>query len=111
MKKILVLGATGLLGKPVVRQLVADGFQVRVLARDVEKARPMFAETVEVVPGDVIDLASLENAMTGCDAVHISVGGEVDQLSAENVVALAPRLGIERITYISGATVAEQNRW
>jgi uncharacterized protein YbjT (DUF2867 family) len=110
-KKILVLGATGLLGKPVAQQLLADGFQVRVLARDIEKARPMFAKAIEVVAGDVTDLISLENAMAGCDAVHISVGGDIDQASAENVAALAPRLGIEHITYISGATVSEANRW
>jgi hypothetical protein len=42
--------------------------------------------------------------------VHISVGGPVDQLSAENVAMLAPKLGVERVTYISGATVAEKNR-
>jgi uncharacterized protein YbjT (DUF2867 family) len=56
-------------------------------------------------------LASLEKAMNGCYGVHISVGGDVDQLSAENVSALTPKLGVKRITYISGATVAEKNRW
>ena len=110
-KRILVLGGTGLLGKPTADQLKADGFQVRILARDVEKARNMFEEGFEIVQGDVSDLASLERAMTGCHGVHISVGGPVDQVSAENVAALAPKLGIERITYISGATVAEKNRW
>jgi NADH dehydrogenase len=35
----------------------------------------------------------------------------VDQLSAENVAALASKLGLARITYISGSTVSEQNRW
>jgi NADH dehydrogenase len=39
------------------------------------------------------------------------VGGPVDQLSAENVATLAPKLDVERITFISGATVAEKNRW
>jgi uncharacterized protein YbjT (DUF2867 family) len=43
--------------------------------------------------------------------VLISVGGPVDQLSAENVAALAPRLGVEHIIYISGSTVKEENRW
>jgi uncharacterized protein YbjT (DUF2867 family) len=111
MEKILVLGGTGLLGQPVARRLQADGFAVRLLARDPDKARAMFSDLCEVVPGDVADLDSLERALEGCDGVHISVGGPVDQLSAENVAALAPKLGLERITYISGSTVFEQNRW
>lgn len=110
-KRILILGGTGMFGIPTAIQLKADGFQVRILARDVEKAQNIFADGYEIVPGDVSDLASLEKAMTGCDGVHISIGGPVDQLSAENVAALAPKLGMERISYVSGATVAEENRW
>ena len=110
MNTILVLGGTGLLGAPVTRRLQADGFRVRLLARDPEKAGGMF-EGMEIVPGDVTDLASLERALEGCSGVHISVGGPVDQLSAENVAALAPRLGLARITYVSGSTVSEENGW
>jgi uncharacterized protein YbjT (DUF2867 family) len=111
MKKILVLGATGLLGSPVARRLRSDGFAVRVLARNPEKARAMLGDSFEVVVADVTDPAGLEEALEGCDGVHISVGGPVDQRSAENVAALAPRLGLKRITYISGSTAFEQNRW
>ena len=110
-KRILVLGGTGLFGNPTARQLKADGFQVRIMARNVEAAKNIFDESFEIFPGDVTDLSSLEEAMTGCQGVHISVGGPVDQLSAENVAALAPKLGVDRITYISGATVTEKNRW
>jgi len=110
-KRILVLGGTGMLGKPVVQQLQEDGFQVRVLARDAEKAGAQFGESVEIIQGDVTDTDRLESALEGCYGVHISVGGEVDQVSAENVAALAPKLGVQQITYISGATVAEENRW
>jgi uncharacterized protein YbjT (DUF2867 family) len=110
MNRVLVLGGTGLLGAPVARRLQADGFGVRLLARDPGKAGEMF-ERVEIVPGDVGDIASLERAMEGCTGVHVSVGGPVDQISAENVAALAPRLGVARITYVSGSTVSEENGW
>jgi uncharacterized protein YbjT (DUF2867 family) len=110
-KRILILGATGMLGEPVARHLQADGFQVRILARDTAKARNLFDESFEIVQGDVTDTTSLEQAMRDCAGVHISVGGAVDQVSAENVDALAPQLGIEHITYISGATVREENGW
>lgn len=110
-KRILVLGATGMLGKPVVQQLQEDGFQIRVLARDVEKTKTQFDGSVEIVQGDVTDTDRLEFALEGCYGAHISVGGEVDQVSAENLSSLAPKLGLQQITYISGATVAEENRW
>jgi uncharacterized protein YbjT (DUF2867 family) len=110
-KKILVLGGTGILGKPAAHRLKADGFEVRILARDVEKAKKLFDETFEIMPGDVADLSSLEKAMEGCSGVHVSVGGPMDQTSAENVVALAPKRGVEHILYLSGSTVKEENRW
>jgi uncharacterized protein YbjT (DUF2867 family) len=111
MKKILVLGGTGLLGEPVVHALKADGFDVRLLARNPEKVRTLFDDSIDVVPGDVTDMDTLKAAMNTCDAVHISVGGVIDQLSAENVAVLAMALGIKRITYVSGSTVFEQNGW
>ena len=111
MKKILVLGGTGMLGGPVAHRLRTDGFEVRLLARDPEKARAMDGDSFEIAAGDVTDLDSLERGLQGCEGAHISVGGPIDQLSAEHVAALAPRLGLQRITYISGATASEQNRW
>jgi uncharacterized protein YbjT (DUF2867 family) len=110
-KRILLLGATGMLGVPVARCLYEDGLQVRILARDVAKARKLFDESFEIVQGDVTDLESLEEAMADCYGVHVSVGGAVDQISAENVASLAPKLGLAHITYVSGSTVCEENGW
>jgi NADH dehydrogenase len=100
-----------MLGGPVARRLQADGFELRLLARDPRKTGEMFNDSFEIVAGDVTAVGSLERALEGCDGVHISVGGPVDQLSAENVAALAPKLGLQRIGYVSGSTVREQNRW
>lgn len=111
LEKVLVIGGTGLLGGPVVRHLSNAGFDVRLLVRDPDKAKSMFNGAVEIVKGDVTEVGSLEKAMDSCSGIHLSVGGPVDQLSAENVASLAPKLGVQRISYISGATVFEQNRW
>lgn len=108
---ILVLGGTGLLGLPTTTQLVDDRFEVRLLARNPERARRMVPSTVEIVPGDVADPAAVARAMEGCDSVHVSVGGQVDQVSAEHVAAGAADAGVDRITYLSGATVADGNAW
>ena len=110
-KKILILGATGMLGEPVARRLLADGFAVRVLARDPDKARRVLDKSFEVVQGDVADVDRLARAVEGCSGVHISVGGQVDQLSAENVAALASQVGLEQVVYVSGSTVSEENAW
>ncbi|MCC6615631.1 MAG: NAD(P)H-binding protein [Anaerolineae bacterium] len=106
---ILILGGTGMLGAPVARRLHADGFNVRLLVRGPAKAREAFGETFTLIEGDVTDCAILDQAMAGCDGVHVSVGGPVDYASAENVAALASYRGVKRVTYVSGSTVHEKN--
>ena len=71
IQTILVLGATGMLGEPVARQLKASGYQVRLLSRSAEKARARFGDGYEIAAGDVEDIASLEAALDGCQAAHI----------------------------------------
>ncbi len=107
-KKILVVGATGRLGQPVARQLKEDGFQVRVMARDIEKASTLFDESFEIVQGDVTDPESLERALDGCHGVHISLNESMEQVGGENVSAAAAKQGLERITYISGSPLTEE---
>jgi len=109
--RILVIGGTGMLGDSVTQHLREAGFQVRIMVRNLEKAQARFGEVFELFAGDVINLADLERALGGCYGVHISVGGPVDQISAENVAALAPKLGLEQVTYVSGSTVREENGW
>ncbi len=110
-KRILVVGATGMLGEPVARHLKGDGFQVRILARDRNKASKVFDESYEIVDGDVMDEGSLEKSLDGCFGVHINLSGEIEQVGVETVVSVAPRKGVERITYISGTSVFEENTW
>ncbi|MCL4250123.1 MAG: NAD(P)H-binding protein [Anaerolineae bacterium] len=110
-KTILVLGGTGMLGVPVARRLKADGFEVRILARDPAKAQALLGDDFAICEGDVTDCASLELASEGCHGVHVSVGGDSEYRAAENVSNQAPRLGIKHITYVSGSTVREQNDW
>jgi uncharacterized protein YbjT (DUF2867 family) len=63
-RRILVTGATGYVGGRLVRNLVADGFQVRVLVRDADKlAGVLWKDAVEVIEGDATDPTSLKNAL------------------------------------------------
>jgi nucleoside-diphosphate-sugar epimerase len=50
MGRILVIGATGLIGLPVARRLLADGHQVRLLVRDTGRARQRLGEGFEGYP-------------------------------------------------------------
>ena len=53
MDRILVVGATGGVGKRVVKNLLAQNHSVRVLARNSEKAREICGEKVEIFEGDL----------------------------------------------------------
>lgn len=110
-KRILVIGATGMLGEPVARRLKGDAFEVRVLSRFADKAEELFGSSFELACGDVNDKESLEGAMQGCWGVHINLRGEIEQVGVERTVEAAVKMDIQRISYISGATVSEENRW
>jgi uncharacterized protein YbjT (DUF2867 family) len=110
-KTILVIGGTGMLGQPVSQSLKEARFQTRIMTRDLQKARKIFDDSFEVFVGDPMDTSCLEEALAGCHGVHISLPTEVEQQVAETVAKAAARHGMERITYISGATVADENRW
>jgi uncharacterized protein YbjT (DUF2867 family) len=113
---ILVLGATGSVGEPVARRLLADGFAVRLFTRDVERARARFGPEYEYEAGDVGDRAALERALEGCYGVHVSLSGGSDpativrvELDGTTAVAeLAARHGLERLTYVSGYLAQER---
>ena len=110
-KQILILGATGMLGQPVARCLVENDHRVRILARDVEKARRMFGNTVEIIEGSALSRDDLEAAMSGCEAVHINLTQETELSATQQVVDLVPRFDLERVTYVSATTACEANRW
>ncbi len=105
--KILVIGGTGMLGRPVVRRLLKDGFSVRVLVRSIEKARKILPPSAEIVAGDLENVSSLESAVRGCDAVYVSVETfpgssfkpETDGL--RNVVVAAKKAGNPRLLVLS----------
>lgn len=109
--RVLVLGATGTLGRPVANHLAERGHAVRVLARNADKARRMFGSTVEIVAGDSTDKRQLRRAVAGCDAVHISLPTESELIAVQHLVAPGPAVTLDRITYASGTSVCEKNRW
>lgn len=107
--KILVIGATGLLAKPLIRQFDLTGFQLRLFSRSVEKS--MFERDFEIVKGDVFNMENLDVATRGCDAVHISISTNNEGPAVKNIVEASGKNGIKMISIVSGCTVAEENKW
>ncbi|MBY9051573.1 NAD(P)H-binding protein, partial [Pseudomonas fluorescens] len=66
---ILVTGATGTVGRQIVEQLVKRGADVRALVRDPAKAS--FPAGVAVVQGDLLDVDSLRNALSGVSTLFL----------------------------------------
>lgn len=110
-KRILVIGATGLLGEPVAFHLKQRGFVARLMVRDIKKAAKRFGNDFEIVKGNINNVESLEKALDSCFGVHVNLSGELEQLGVENVSSVASKLRLQRITYISGTSVAEENIW
>jgi CubicO group peptidase (beta-lactamase class C family)/uncharacterized protein YbjT (DUF2867 family) len=109
---ILVIGGTGLVGRPIVRHLDSAGWSVRTMSRHPGSAK--LPPRVEVVVGDANVREELRGAVEGMDAVLICVSDLLDPYLdlrvTSTVVDLAKGAGVERVGLISGATVAEERR-
>jgi len=69
MTQILVIGATGTVGRQVVSQLVAKGVRVRALVRNPAAAR--LPAEVEVLPGDLTIPETLDSCLAGVETVFL----------------------------------------
>ena len=80
MKQILVIGATGRVGREVVSQLLATGTRVRALTRNPNAAT--LPPEVEVARGDLTIPATLDGCLDGVDAVFLVWTAPVGAVSA-----------------------------
>ncbi len=107
--KILFIGASGMLGMPVAKELLKAGFELTLLARDEKKMQKIFPGA-KIFKGDIMDQASLEKAFTGQQTVYMNLS--VNQSSRQNdpqperngvinIIAAAKVAGIRRISCIS----------
>ncbi|MEU9044807.1 MULTISPECIES: NAD(P)H-binding protein [unclassified Kitasatospora] len=98
---IMVTGATGTVGRDVLRLLVAEGAEAAAVTRD--PAAGGFADGVRPIVGDPSRPRSLASALDGVEALLLSpraVGGA----SAE-LLALAAERGVRRVVVLSAVTV------
>jgi uncharacterized protein YbjT (DUF2867 family) len=82
---VLVVGATGSVGKLVVEEAVREGHAVQALVRDPAKARQLPQEA-QVLVGDVTRPETLSGAVDGVDAVVFTLGSDgAGKVGAETV--------------------------
>lgn len=91
-RRALVTGATGIVGAHLVRALLDDAHEVRVLVRPGRHRRSLEGLDVELHEGDVLDAASVQAAAAGCDWVfHAAAVFSYADMSAEALTDLAVR--------------------
>lgn len=114
--RILVTGASSLIGLGVVDRLVARGDQVVALQR---RPAPGLSVEVEQQLGDISDRATVASAAEGCGGVvHLAakvgvVGDRIEYVSTNidgtrNVLDAARRHGVERVVHVSSPSVAHE---
>jgi len=115
--RALVTGGSGILGANLVRSLLAEGWEVRVLVRPGPPRRGLVGLPVELTPGDVLDPAALPPAVDGVDMVFHAAArfayagvhpSEMERVAVEgtrNVLAAAADAGVKRVVLTSSSVI------
>lgn len=112
--KLIVFGATGLVGKELVKQAIYNGHSVKAYGRNVfTEEFPHDEEHLEKVQGALFDDHQLAHALKGCDAVLSALGGSIDgtdktrSLGMKHIIAQMEKTGVSRIVAVGGLGVLQ----
>jgi putative NADH-flavin reductase len=105
--RIVIFGATGATGRALVTQAITQGHQVTAFVRTPAKFDVKHGG-LKVVQGDITDVAAVERALFGQDAVFCTLGAATplkrDQTlvkGVDNIVRAMQRGGPRRLIYLS----------
>jgi dihydroflavonol-4-reductase len=111
MKRVLVTGVSGLLGTNLAGELLAEGYSVRGLVRDISRYRGVRSNHLELVKGDILD--DLTDVCQGCDyVVHAAAETRQDIpcydhyrrinfTASARLFDTAVRCGVKRFIFVS----------
>ncbi|MEV6250926.1 NAD(P)H-binding protein [Streptomyces sp. NPDC051742] len=99
---IVVTGATGNVGRPLVELLASAGETVTAVSR---RPAAVLPTGVRHRQGDLADVAGLKGLFEGAEAVYLLVAGLGDELDPEEIVAAAVAAGVRRIALQSSQLV------
>ena len=116
MISIAFIGTTGLIGRPVAEELLAAGFSVRIIARDVERVKRLFP-AAEVVFGDLQQPESLPDALGGCAVVYLNLAVKQTEKPGDfhtetdglrHLLTAVKEAGVKRVVYLSSIVMRYQ---
>ncbi|MCX6799531.1 MAG: NmrA family NAD(P)-binding protein [Candidatus Falkowbacteria bacterium] len=110
MKKITVIGATGMIGIPVTKELIKAGYEITALVRDVDKARTIFPTNINFIKGDLYDKASITEALKDAEGLYINISTRPTDKESnfnpetqglDNLLSAVKQSNIKQIAYLS----------
>lgn len=127
MKKILVIGASGFVGRHLTNALSAQGYTVRCLTRNPAQMPQTATHPCELVRGDISDPASIQQALQSMDAVYVSMHTvspqqagttqqgfmDIEKQGIRTIVEACRSTAIRRIVYITsiGISPSQPSEW
>lgn len=115
---ICVTGASGFVGRHIVKELLSRGYAVRGLVRDADKGAAVIGrhDALTLITGDILDEQALDQMTQGCDAcIHLvgiireRPGGQtfrrMHTRATESIVEACDRAGIDRFIHMSALGV------
>ena len=113
MDRILVLGATGDQGVPLMHELIAAGYPVRAVTRNPDNFPADRFPGVESVAADISNVASLAAAASGCGGIIMHLPFTFDrsygQMMGQNIAAAAKQAGVRKIVFHTSCVVMDHD--
>jgi putative NADH-flavin reductase len=109
---VIILGASGLTGRELLKQALAAGHDVTAFVRDPAKLK-IADDRLNVAVGNILEKASLDAAIPGHDAVLSALGslglGKCTKLSdgLRNIIYAMKKNGPKRLIFESGIGVGD----
>ncbi len=97
IQSVLVVGATGGVGQLTVAYLLEQGYRVRILTRNAEKARQMFNDQVEIAIGDIRNPETLPHAIQDIQAILCCTGTTAFPSAKWNFNFASPPNSLQRL--------------
>jgi uncharacterized protein YbjT (DUF2867 family) len=110
IKKVAIIGATGVLGKPVTVEISKAQFTVTALVRDISKAKELLPRSVQLINGKLENKDDLELLLRDQDALYLNLNlnpklnpkvFHPEREGLQLILSAAKKSSIQRIAIVS----------
>lgn len=114
MKKVILFGATGNLGKEIAKELIKQGYDLTIVVRNESKAKLLSTISAKYIIADVCKEATLVKILNDQDIIISALGKsvspndtskatfmQVDYLGNSNLLNESKKSGIKKFVYVS----------